>query len=158
MAKAYWVLKCWSAIALMLVAQFCAAQPVKPASQILTCGDFLQDWNLKPETLKFSHCKKIKNPQVDRLEASYTVTGKDAALVERYLRKQFRMAPLRFLCCGWESVTNSKNGGNQPGYGRYIDQNDRKFEIIMASEETVQKDWQQISRFNVRVTTYLGEI
>lgn len=144
----------WTAITLIFTAPACAAKSVSQVQQ--TCGDFLQEWNLKPKAFGFSGCKKIKHSQVDRLEASYLVRGKDAASVERYLSQQFKMAPLRFICCGWETIKTSKNGANQPGYGRYVDKNGHKFEIMMSSEETVLKDWKQISKFNVRVTTYLG--
>jgi hypothetical protein len=37
----------------------------------------------------------------------------------------------------------------------HIDKNGHKFEIMMASEETVLKDWKEISKFKARVTNYL---
>jgi hypothetical protein len=125
--------------------------------QPLVCGDFLQEWGAKPAALRFEGCKTEKRVQSDKLVATYWVPGKDAAPVERHLVKNYRMAPLRFLCCVWEnSYGPDQSGKSREGF--YKDAQGRQFYISMASEETVLKDWKQIPRFGVWVETYLGEI
>jgi hypothetical protein len=119
------------------------------------CEDFLETWGLKPAELKFTQCKRIENPQFDRLESSYVVAGADAAGVEKLLQKKFNLAPLRFLCCGWESTSGD---ANRPSHGSYTDKG-YTFQISMGSDETLLRDrqnWPNIPQFYVRVTKYLG--
>jgi hypothetical protein len=130
------------------------ATPTAPA-----CEDFMGKWNKKPKELQFSSCNKRKNTQIESLEAAYTVTGKDAAKVETFLRQNFKMEPLKFLCCGWEPTTNTEKA-NLPRYGRYVDRDGYKYEISMHSEETLvnnRQHWDRIPKFSVRVTRYLQE-
>ncbi len=128
---------------------------LKIAEQTPTCEDFLAAWGAKPKELEFAECKKVAGKQSDRLIASYWVPGKDAAKVERFLTVRFKMAPLRFICCGWENYPSQPK---QDKDGFYKDKKGQQFSIRMASEETLVKDWNRIPRFNVRVETYLGEI
>jgi hypothetical protein len=120
------------------------------------CEDFLETWEMKPAELAFTQCKRIENPQFDRLEASYVVTGADAARVEEFLQSKFNLAPLRFLCCGWESTSGD---ANRPSHGSYTDKAGYYFQISMGSDETLlrdRKDWPNIPQFHVSVTKHLG--
>jgi hypothetical protein len=125
-----------------------------PANAV--CEDFLETWGMKPAKLAFTQCKRIKNPQFDRLESSYVVAVADAARVEEFLQRKFNLAPLRFLCCGWESTSGK---ANRPSHGSYKDKEGYFFQIAMGSDETLlrdRKNWPNISQFHVRVTKYLG--
>jgi Domian of unknown function (DUF4952) len=120
------------------------------------CEDFLGRWGTKPVELAFTQCKRIENPQFDRLESSYVVAGADAAKVEKLLQQKFNLAPLRFVCCGWESTSGD---ANRPSHGSYRDREGYYFQISMGSDETVlrdRKNWPNIPQFHVRVTKYLG--
>jgi hypothetical protein len=120
------------------------------------CEDFLGTWGTKPAELAFTQCKRIENPQFDRLEASYVVAGADAARVEDFLQRKYNLAPLRFVCCLWESTSGDPN---RPSHGSYTDKEGFYFQISMGSEETLlrdRKDWPNISKFHVRVIKYLG--
>lgn len=148
----------------ILPCQACEIEP-KIATQATTtqtiseiaCEDLLEKWQKKPNELKFSSCKYEKHAQLDRLVSTYVVRGTDAAIVERFLRKEFQMSPLRFVCCGWEpSVVSTKDTVNTPRYGIYKDRDSYDCEISMTSGETLEKNWHLIPRFYVRVTKYLG--
>jgi len=122
------------------------------------CEDFLASWGEKPAQLEFTDCKKVKIPPGEGLTASYVVQGVDAAEVEKILQRKFGMAPLKFLCCGWEPVL-VKNKDNLPGKGSYTDQDGWSFEVTMVSEETIisdRQDWHKIPEFYVRVTKFWG--
>jgi Domian of unknown function (DUF4952) len=128
--------------------------PANAANEV--CEDFLKTWGMKPAELAFTQCQRIENPQFDRLESSYVVAGADAARVEKFLKRKFNLAPLRFVCCGWES-TSAKT--NRPSHGSYKDKEGYSFQIAMGSDETLlrdRKNWPNISQFHVRVTKYLG--
>jgi Domian of unknown function (DUF4952) len=90
------------------------------------CEDFLETWGMKPAELQFTHCKRIENPQYDRLQASYVVAGADAAKVEQFLQRKFNLAPLRFLCCVWESTSGD---ANRPSHGSYMDEEGYYFHL-----------------------------
>ncbi|MEA5466495.1 DUF4952 domain-containing protein [Leptothoe sp. PORK10 BA2] len=128
--------------------------PANTAKEV--CEDFLEKWEAKPAELEFTHCKRVENPQFDRLESSYVVAGADAASVEQFLQREFNLAPLRFVCCVWESTTGD---ANRPSHASYTDEEGYYFHISMGSEETLlrdRKDWPNISQFHVRVTKHLG--
>lgn len=95
--------------------------------------------------------------QTDELVASYAVSGKYAANVERILVEKYKMPPLRFQCCGWVSRT-AREDKNPRNSGSYKDKKGRWYSISMSSEETVVQDWSRIPRFYVRVSIYLGEV
>jgi hypothetical protein len=133
--------------------------PVTSTPTAPACEDFMEKWQKKPKELQFSSCKKMKNPQTESLVASYTVEGKNAAKVETFLRQNFKMEPLKFLCCGWEPTTNTDKY-NLPRYGGYVDRDGYKYEIAMHSGETLvnnRQHWDRIPKFYVRVTRYLQE-
>lgn len=68
------------------------------------------------------------------------------------------MAPLRFLCCGWE--VSPANGEVYPHDGQYVDPKGAEFKVSMYGGETLGrncKNWHKIPEFHIRVTTYLGE-
>ncbi|MGR3273770.1 DUF4952 domain-containing protein [Acaryochloris marina NIES-2412] len=122
------------------------------------CGDFLASWDKKPTALKFAGCETGEIQQVGVLTSSYTVQGADAIEIEKFLQSEFGMAPLRFLCCGWE-VSPAKDEV-APHNGRYIDLEEARFEVSMYGGETLvrnRRDWHQVPEFRIRVTTYLGE-
>jgi hypothetical protein len=162
-------LKKFSALLSILCCQACIAQQpslekatpaattapsLQPATSI-PCEDLLEKWQKRPNKLEFSNCKYVKHPQFDRLVSTYVVPGKDAASIESFLRKQFQMSPLRFVCCGWEpGIIGTQT--NIPKYGNYRDRDGYDCEITMTSEETVEKNWKKIPKFYVRVTKFLG--
>lgn len=121
------------------------------------CGDFLTRWDKKPAPLKFIRCETVKHSQVDRLVSSYIVKGVDALEIEKFLQRQFGMAPLQFFCCGWEPSPATDGVGTR--YGRYVDTKGAQFEVLMFSGETLlnsRRAWHKIPEFHIRVTTYLG--
>jgi|GEM_PF-634247 len=149
-------------IGLMLFPVMLGAAACQPVAQTVTptCDDFLARWDAKPAALQFTQCERVENSQVDRFVASYVAKGTDAAAVETFLQHQFDMAPLKFLCCGWEPIRVSSGGDFLSGHGKYEDEDGVYFEVTMVSGETLvrdRKDWKTISEFQVRVTTYLGE-
>ncbi|KAI9135685.1 DUF4952 domain-containing protein [Acaryochloris sp. CCMEE 5410] len=120
------------------------------------CGDFLARWDKKPATLKFVVCETGEIQEVGVLTSSYTVQGADAIEIEKFLQREFGMAPLRFACCGWEPDTVKA----APPYGQYVDEMGTQFEVSMSSGETLLNDrgaWHQIPEFRIKVETYLGE-
>jgi hypothetical protein len=123
-------------------------QDLIKASTTPLCRDFLARWQNKPKHLKFTGCQLVKGGQIDQVIYRYTIPGKNAAVTETFLRQQFRMGKLRFVCCGWES------SGQQ---GSYQDQDGYYHRIEMSSEETVVKNWSQINKFHVRVVKYLTD-
>jgi Domian of unknown function (DUF4952) len=131
---------------------------ISPTAPAIACEDLLGKWKKKPNELKFSNCKYKKHAQVDRLVSTYVVKGTDAAIIERFLRKEFRMSPLRFVCCGWEPVVVG-NGQtiNNPRYGIYQDRDGYDCEISMTSGETLEQNWHLIPEFYIYVTKYLGD-
>ncbi len=137
----------------MLLLTACRPQANTPKEG---CEDFLETWGTKPAKLEFTQCKRVENPQFDRLESSYVVAGADAARVEEFLKKKFNLAPLRFVCCLWESTSRD---ANRPSHGSYTDKEGFYFQISMGSGETLlndRQDWPKIAQFHVRVTKYLG--
>jgi Domian of unknown function (DUF4952) len=141
-------------LAVVITAPSCSVSFAKPPQ---ACEDFLQVWGGKPKELRFAECKKIMGGQGDRLIASYWVPGTDASKVERFLVQRFKMAPLRFICCGWENFpAYDKPRQNKDGF--YKDKKGQTFSIHMTSGETLVKDWKKIPRFEVWVETYLNGI
>ena len=134
-----------------------AQRPNEVRYSTQVCGDFLARWDQKPAPLKFVRCETVKHEQVDRLVAFYRVRGSDAIAIEKFLQRQFGMAPLRFACCGWAPDTEKV----APPYGKYVDTKGDQFEIWMSSGETLARDrkaWPKIPEFRIRVITYLGEV
>lgn len=133
-----------------------AQQPTSVRYSTQGCGDFLAMWDKKPAALKFAGCETGEIQEVGVLTSSYTVQGADAIEIEKFLQREFGMAPLRFACCGWEPDTVKA----APPYGQYVDEMGTQFEVSMSSGETLLNDrgaWHEIPGFHIRVTTYLGE-
>ena len=66
------------------------------------------------------------------------------------------MSPLQFVCCGWESISNSE--GRR--YGTYIDHRGYYYEIRMYSGETLisaQLKREDIPYFYVEIIGFLEE-
>ncbi|MGB8697891.1 MAG: DUF4952 domain-containing protein [Thermosynechococcaceae cyanobacterium] len=130
------------------------------------CKDFFRLWGETPKALQFKDCQKVEGSQSDQLVATYVVSGRDAAQVERFLVQGFKMAPLRFLCCGWENFYARDQKPARSKEGFYKDKRGRQFYISMGSGEAFlngqwfneRRDWPRIPQFTVRVTTSLGEV
>lgn len=108
------------------------------------CGDVLSEFGAKPTQLEFLDCKTVDAPQV-ALEARYRVPGPQAEVVEKFLRENYGMNDLQFVCCGWEPKEGHR--GNLQVSGRY-------FSIGMHSDETLIGDrakWGEIPFFYVVV-------
>lgn len=135
-----------------------AQQPHRVRYSTQGCGDFLARWDKKPAALKFAGCETGEIQQVGVLTSSYTVQGADAIEIEKVLQREFGMAPLRFLCCGWE-VSPAK-GQVAPHYGKFVDPKGAEFKVSMYGGETLvrdRKNWHKIPEFRIKVETYLGE-
>ena len=121
------------------------------------CEDFLEKWDKKPTELHFTDCERVEHVQMDRFVASYVVNGAEAEDVETYLKEDFQMTSLRFICCGWDSL--NIDDLTEPSAGVYRDRFGNEFYIKMYSAETLiqsRDQWDNIPEFYVRVTTYLG--
>ncbi|MEO0434243.1 MAG: DUF4952 domain-containing protein [Cyanobacteria bacterium J06656_5] len=137
---------------------------VSPSSQTPSfrgdriCEDFLEKWDKKPTELHFTDCERVEHEQIDRFVASYVVKGAEAEAVETYLKEEFNLTSLRFICCGWDSL--NIDGLSGPSNGLYRDRFGNQFDVNMYSGETLIQDrgqWEKIPKFYVRITTYLGE-
>ncbi len=128
---------------------------VKLANTPPLCENFLAKWGKNPPELKFASCRYEPNSQSDRVVALYTLTGTDAKIVEGFLQTNFQMAPLKFVCCGWEPI--SVHGSNRR-YGTYANQSGYYYEIAMGSGETLERNWQRIPTFQVWVTKFMRDI
>ncbi len=121
------------------------------------CKDMMAILVDKPQELQFLECKPTKHMQLNVLETSYQVPGKDAGEVEKFLQQKFKMSKLRFLCCGWEPIEVIKNE-NYPGYGGYRDSLGYNYQIRMFSGETLinqRQDWKSIPFFYIRVIKFI---
>lgn len=121
------------------------------------CGDFLSRIGKKPQDLQFISCKKTKEQQLNALQAIYRVPGSKAVEVEKGLVKNFQMPKLRFVCCGWESSSNSPHPSRE---GSFRDSERNPYWVRMHSEETIahkRANWSKISYFIVTVTLPLEE-
>ncbi len=119
------------------------------------CENFLAKWGKQPQQLNFASCRYEPNSQSDRVVAVYTLTGTEAKIVEGFLQTNFQMAPLKFVCCGWEPISVP---GSDRRYGTYPNQSGYYYEIAMGSGETLERNWQRIPTFQVWVTKFMREI
>lgn len=127
---------------------------IKPSLNSPTCGDFAARWKKKPPQLTFVGCKLEPHLQAARPIARYRMAGKDAILVEQFLQQQFRMAALRFICCGWEPVV-ARGYDRLPQPGFYQDNRGDRYEIAMYSGETLVNSrqlWSDIDTFYVTIS------
>ena len=74
----------------------------KDNSKIFPCGDLLELYGKKPNTLEFLKCDKKNDAQVI-LQATYQVSGKNSKLIEDFLVEHYGMGKLKWTCCGWET-------------------------------------------------------
>ena len=122
----------------------------------LTCVDLIEEFsNLLPE-LEFQGCEPSNESQLRVLRAKYQIKGKDSIKIENYLIENYNMAPLKFVCCGWESITNSE--GRR--YGTYSDRRGYNYEIKMYSGEVQipeQLKRENVPYFYVEVVGFLEE-
>jgi Domian of unknown function (DUF4952) len=119
------------------------------------CENFLAKWDKQTSQLHFTGCKYQAHIQGERVAAIYTVKGTEAKVVESFLMSHFQMAPLKFICCGWEPTSLP---GSTRRYGTYRVQSGYYYEIAMGSGETLERNWQRISTFQVSVTKYMRDV
>ncbi len=106
------------------------------------CIDILAQIKTLPKELELIECDFSKTQRP--ISVKYKVSGSEARIVEQFLQKEFHMAKLVFLCCGWEP-----QGGNT-GYFEIAEY--EGLNITMYSEETLIKDhkeWNKITSFYV---------
>ena len=137
---------------LILAWQICT---IKLADTPPLCDNFLDKWGKNPPNLKFVGCGYEKNPQSDRSIAKYTIKGIDAAKIELFLRENFQMAPLKFVCCVWQPTASI---GSDQRYGTYRDRSGYYYQVIMSSGETLERDWHQIPEFHIYVVKFMRDI
>lgn len=124
-----------------------------------SCEDLMAKLIDKPKELQFLECQKDRSAQLEVLVALYKVPGQDATKIEDFLQRKFNMAPLRFICCGWEPVVVSQDG-NLPGRGFFRDERGYYYEVTMFSEETTiarRREWNNIPFFYVKTTVFLQD-
>jgi Domian of unknown function (DUF4952) len=129
--------------------------PIEQAHTPPICENFLAKWGKQPPQLNFAGCRLEPNIQSDRAIALYTVKGTEAKSIEGFLQTNFQMAPLKFLCCGWEPISVP---GSDRRYGGYRVQSSYHYQIAMGSGETLERNWQRIPTFHVWVTKFMREI
>ncbi|KRD46452.1 hypothetical protein ASE52_17490 [Acidovorax sp. Root275] len=133
-------------VALLCLGFLAPAAWGQPATR---CADFLAAQRHKPPGLEWVGCTEGRDHQLRALIATYRVPGVQAAAVERYLVRRTGMAPLRFVCCGWEPRSGQQGPGRLPGPAG------QPMRVDMHSGETLvtcRSDWSQIPWFEVRVT------
>ncbi len=99
----------------------------------LNCADLIKEFSDLPQELKFQGCKPGNYHQIRALRAKYQVSGKDSLAIENFLITNYGMSPLKFVCCGWESVSNSQ--GRR--HGTYTDHRGYYYELQMYSGEVL---------------------
>lgn len=99
----------------------------------LNCADLIKEFKDLPQELKFQGCEPGNYHQIRVLRAKYQVTGKDSLAIEKFLIDNYGMSPLKFVCCGWESTSNSQ--GRR--YGAYTDRRGYDYELQMYSGEVL---------------------
>ncbi|TAD78409.1 MAG: DUF4952 domain-containing protein [Oscillatoriales cyanobacterium] len=118
-----------------------------------TCGDFAAVWNKKPKQLAFAGCQ-LEPSEPDAVpKARYRLEGNDAIVIEQFLQREFGMAPLRFICCGWEPVV-AKGDARLLKLGSYRDDRGITYQIAMYSGETpiaTRQQWSAIDTFRVEI-------
>ena len=115
------------------------------------CKDFLKELGHKPAYVKYKSCKKESPNYQLHYTATYTLESKYAKQAEDFLVKNFKMARLKFRCCGWEA---HPWGGARKKVGNL----DYDYIIEMHSLETTEKNWNRIPRFYITVKLYPGTI
>jgi hypothetical protein len=108
--------------------------------------DILEIIGNKPVHAEMKSCSFHDNSQVT-FSAVYTLKGIHAGETETFLIRQFGMAPMFFVCCGWETK-------NKPGYLRSVhyDNDNTLLEINMYSQETLIQErsrWNEIDTFYI---------
>jgi hypothetical protein len=110
------------------------------------CRDFLAPFKIK--NLTFLECKEGKYFQLNSLNASYKVMGKNAKEVEAELVEKINMSPLKYSCCVWEGGLADTTINNN------------NLIVEMVSEETYidhRNEWDNIDFFYVTVFLLLED-
>ena len=128
------------------------------------CTDIMPTWTVKsaesgqkqtlgiPVGLKFNGCSDGNSAQIRTLDYNYVVAGSEAKAAERFLIDNFGMAPLGFVCCGWEPRPINAASAR---LGTYRNDKGYHYDISMGSGETLEKDWNKIPQFTVTVELFL---
>jgi len=125
-----------------------ASAPILVTAQ--GCGDFLAQMQKKPDHVEFAGCSYAPDRQGKPLEATYRVSGRDAAATEAYLIKTVGLNRLKRSCCLWDSPAS-----------QFRDAMGRDFLISMVSEETMvnsRSEWHQITVFGITVETFTEDM
>lgn len=122
----------------------------------LTCADLRTEFPDLPQELKFQGCEPSQESQLRALRSTYQINGKDSLTVENFLIANYGMAPLRFVCCGWESISDAQ--GRR--YGTYKDQRGYYYDLRMYSGEVLipeQLQREDVPYFYVDIVVFLEE-
>lgn len=144
--------------AVLLVSLVCPlAGNAVPTSDTATaptaCADFLADARRKPRLLQFQKCERTSIHGTAAFRATYRVPGTGAAAVESQLVRSVKMPRMRYMCCGWESM--SRAGGITQGH---FYNKGARFDVSMSSGDTPVRErrrWVDIATFEVSVVSYL---
>jgi hypothetical protein len=129
-----------------------AGERMTPADATV-CGDLLFRLGHKAQRLDFLRCRTERVHGFRALVGDYRVQGRYAGPVEHYFVKAAGMPPLRFVCCGWDSIGTAGRDG-------WLKDGTTSYQISMTSGETLhnrREDWPQIAWFKVTVVRYLEE-
>ena len=125
----------------MFFSQSCAHKNMSAKVEKNLCSDFLKDLNIKNDKLILKECIEGKGFGTDlpAHTARYTIAGSEAKNLEKQLMSQYDMKPLSFACCGWEARPQN------------VTINNLYYTVWMSSEETLEKDWNKIDKFNLSI-------
>lgn len=115
------------------------------------CENFLKLLKRQPAHLEYVKCEKVTEAQVEKLVATYRVSGAFAPDVERFLMRNASMPALRFVCCAWESWPSHLKLSRR---GYFKNPNSYDYEVTMFTEETLidsRQKWREIYYFWVTV-------
>jgi hypothetical protein len=110
-----------------------------PPVQAENCVDWLDAWHSKPEGATFLGCAAEPVADGEQPASLYRLAPGSVEPAEALLIKQFGMAPLAFVCCGWEPPRK----GQHRVAGQY-------YQIALHSAETLanrREDWPAIDFF-----------
>jgi Domian of unknown function (DUF4952) len=127
---------CCSGSATLADSQFEPPAPIQTQQSTGTCGNLLAEIVTVPTKMKFVECRIVSNGDIANT-AKYRVLAKDAEEIEAWLGRNFGMAKMSFICCGWMVRLNGEEEGvYQKGKTRY--------QISMYSEQengTNRREW-----------------
>ena len=115
-------------------------EPLPPGYKT-ACSNFLVDLGIKSDKLIFTGCTNGIGfgTNLPAQTASYKISGKDVKFVEQMLISRFKILPLKFACCGWDTPPT------------FFQEDNIYYTVWMSSDETLEKDWDKIQHFYVNV-------